>query len=163
MPAGDVVSLMRRVRHERFAVVGHDRGSCVAMRTALDHPDAVTRLAVLDCVPIVEHLERADARFAAAWWHWFFFTQPEKPERAILADPAGWYGALAPGKATAMGERNHADHLAAISDRDTVRAMLEDYRAGLTVDRTVEDLGGRSGGRPHPIPRDVILLRCLAM
>ena len=65
--AGDVVTLMRRLGHETFAVVGHDRGSYVAMRTALDHPDAVTHLAVLDCIPIVEHLERADARFATAW------------------------------------------------------------------------------------------------
>ena len=44
--------------------------------------DAVTHLAVLDCIPIVEHLERTDARFAAAWWHWFFFAQPDKPEQA---------------------------------------------------------------------------------
>jgi haloacetate dehalogenase len=64
--AGDVVALMRRLGHERFAVVGHDRGGYVALRTALDHPCAVTHLAVLDCIPIVEHLERADARFAAA-------------------------------------------------------------------------------------------------
>jgi haloacetate dehalogenase len=67
--AGDVVALMRRLGHERFAVVGHDRGSYVAMRTALDHPDAVTHLAVLDSVPIAEALDRADGRFASAWWH----------------------------------------------------------------------------------------------
>jgi haloacetate dehalogenase len=64
--AGDVVALMRGLGHERFAVVGHDRGSYVALRTALDHSGAVSRLAVLDCIPIVEHLDRADARFAAA-------------------------------------------------------------------------------------------------
>lgn len=64
--AGDVVDLMAVLGHERFAGVGHDRGSDVAMRTALGHPDAVTHLAVLDCVP---HLERTDARFATAWWH----------------------------------------------------------------------------------------------
>ena len=64
--ARDVVTLMRGLGHERFAVVGHDRGSYVALRTALDSPEEVTHLAVLDCVPIVEHLDRADARFAAA-------------------------------------------------------------------------------------------------
>ena len=79
--AGDVVALMQRLGHERFAVVGHDRGSYVAFRLAMDHADAVTHLAVLDCIPIVEHLERCDARFAAAWWHWFFFAQPDKPAR----------------------------------------------------------------------------------
>jgi haloacetate dehalogenase len=145
--AGDVVTLMRRLGHESFAVVGHDRGSYVAMRTALDHPDAVTHLAVLDCIPIVEHLERADARFAAAWWHWFFFAQPDKPEQAILADPAAWYGAHAAGKVEVMGEENHADYLAAICDPDTVRAMLEDYRAGLTVDRAAEEADRAAGRR----------------
>ena len=64
--AGDVVALMRQLGHERFAVVGHDRGSYVAMRTAMDHPDVVTHLAVLDSVPIAEALDRTDARFAAA-------------------------------------------------------------------------------------------------
>ena len=153
--AGDVVGLMHRLGYERFAVVGPDRGSYVAMRTALDHPDAVTHLAVLDCIPIVEHLDRADARFAAAWWHWFFFAQPDKPERAITADPAAWYGAHAPGKLEALGAENHADYLAAISDPDTVRAMLEDYRAGLTVDRADEE-ADRAAGRRVACPTLVL-------
>jgi haloacetate dehalogenase len=153
--AGDVVALMARLGHGPFAVVGHDRGSYVALRTAMDHPDVVTRLAVLDCIPIVEHLERADARFAAAWWHWFFFAQPDKPERAILADPAAWYGAHAPGKVEALGAENHADYLAAIHDPDTVRAMLEDYRAGLTVDRAAEE-SDRAAGRRVTCPTLVL-------
>ena len=83
---------MRALGHERFAVVGHDRGGYVALRLALDHPDAVRALAVLDGVPIVEALARCDARFATAWWHWFFFAQPDKPaERVISADPDAWY------------------------------------------------------------------------
>jgi haloacetate dehalogenase len=153
--AGDVVTLMRHLGHERFAVVGHDRGSYVALRTALDHRDAVTHLAVLDCIPIVEHLDRTDARFAAAWWHWFFFAQPDKPEQAITADPEAWYGSLAPGKAAAMGEENHADHLAAIRNPETVRAMLEDYRAGLTVDRAAEE-ADRAAGRRVTCPTLVL-------
>ena len=153
--ARDVVALMRGLGHERFAVVGHDRGSYVALRPVLDHPGAVTHLAVLDCVPIVEHLDRADARFAAAWWHWFFFAQPEKPERAIDADPDAWYGALAPGKARAMGEENHSDFRRAIHDPDTVRAMLEDYRAGLGVDRAAEE-ADRAAGRRVSCPTLVL-------
>jgi haloacetate dehalogenase len=153
--AADVRTLMAKLGHERFAVAGHDRGCYVAMRTALDHPDAVTHLAVLDCIPIVEHLDRADARFATAWWHWFFFARPEKPERAILADPAAWYGSLTPGKAEAMGEENHADHLAAISDPATVTAMLEDYRAGLAVDRAAEE-ADRAAGRRIACPTLVL-------
>jgi haloacetate dehalogenase len=153
--AGDVVALMRSMGHTRFAVVGHDRGSYVALRTALDHPAAVTHLAALDCIPIVEHLERADARFAAAWWHWFFFAQPDKPERAISADPEGWYGSLAPGRAEAMGKENHADHLAAIRDPATVHAMVEDYRAGLGVDRAAEE-ADRAAGRRVTCPTLVL-------
>jgi haloacetate dehalogenase len=145
--AGDVVALMRALGHGRFAVVGHDRGSYVAMRTAMDHPELVSHLAVLDSIPIAEALGRMDARFATAWWHWFFFAQPEKPERAIAADPAAWYGALAPGKAEVMGEENHADHLAAIGDPETVRAMLEDYRAGLGIDRAADEADRRAGRR----------------
>jgi haloacetate dehalogenase len=153
--AGDVVTLMRGLGHDRFAVVGHDRGSYVAFRLAMDHPDAVTHLAVLDCLPIVEHLDRTDARFAAAWWHWFFFAQPDKPERAINADPIAWYGADAPGRREAMGEENHADYLAAITDPATVRAMLEDYRAGLGVDRAAEE-ADRAAGRRVDCPTLVL-------
>ena len=101
--AGDVVALMRRLGHERFAVVGHDRGSYVAMRMAMDHPDAVTHLAVLDCLPIVEHLERTDARFATAWWHWFFFAQPDKPERAITRRPRRLVRRRGPGQGRGDG------------------------------------------------------------
>jgi haloacetate dehalogenase len=153
--AGDVVTLMRELGHERFAVVGHDRGSYVALRLALDHPDAVTHLAVVDCIPIVEHLDRADARFATAWWHWFFFAQQDLPEQAIGAEPEAWYGAHAPGRVEAMGAENHADFLAAIRDPGTVRAMLEDYRAGLTVDREHEE-ADRAAGRRVTCPTLVL-------
>ena len=77
--AGDLVRLMDHLGHPRFALAGHDRGSYVALRLALDHPDRVSRLALLDCIPISEHLSRMDARFAISWWHWFFFAQPDTP------------------------------------------------------------------------------------
>jgi haloacetate dehalogenase len=149
--AADVLALMRRLDHERFAVVGHDRGSYVAMRLALDAPEAVSHLAVLDSVPIGEALVRADARFAAAWWHWFFFAQPDKPERAILADPDAWYG----GDAERMGVDNYADYRRAIHDPATVAAMLEDYRAGVGVDRAADD-ADRAAGRRITSPTLVV-------
>src|SRR4028119_16587 len=101
------------------------------MRLALDEAAAVTQLVVLDSVPIVEALERADATFATAWWHWFFFAQPDKPERAILADPLAWYQS----DPVAMGAENYADWRAAVHDPAVVRAMLEGYRAGPGRDR----------------------------
>jgi haloacetate dehalogenase len=152
--AGDVVTLMRGLGHDRFAVVGHDRGSYVAFRLAMDHPGVATHLAVLDSIPIAESLARADARFAAAWWHWFFFAVPEKPERAIGADPRRWYRH----DAAVMGEENHADFLRAIDDPGTVRAMLEDYRAGLGVDRA-HDEADRAAGRRVGCPTLVLWSR----
>ena len=149
--AADVLALMRRLGHERFAVVGHDRGSYVAMRLALEAPEAVSHLAVLDSVPIGEALARADARFAAAWWHWFFFAQPDKPERAILGDPDAWYG----GDAERMGVDNYADYRRAIHDPATVAAMLEDYRAGVGVDRAADD-ADRAAGRRITSPTLVV-------
>ncbi len=143
--AADVLELMRRLGYERFAIVGHDRCSYVAFRLAMDHPGAVDRLAVLDCVPIGEALARADARFAAAWWHWFFLAQPGIPERVITADPDAWYG-TGPDRAASMGEGNYTDYLAAIRDPAVVQAMVEDYRAGLGVDRAADD-ADRAAGR----------------
>jgi haloacetate dehalogenase len=143
--AADAVALMRQLGHERFAVVGHDRGAYAALRTALDHADAVTHLAVLDAVPIIEALERCNERFATLWWHWFFFAQPEAPERAINADPDRWYKNT-PEKQALMGEPAYADYRAAIHDPATVHAMLEDYRAGLGIDRE-HDAADRAAGR----------------
>ncbi len=144
--AEDVVLLMAHLGHERFAVVGHDRGSYVAFRLAMDHPAVVSRLALVDCVPIGEALARADARFAASWWHWFFFAQPDKPERAILGDPDAWYGA-GPELEARMGPENYADWYAAIHRPEVVTAMLEDYRAGLGPDRATDDQDKASGRR----------------
>ena len=142
--ARDVLALMRALGHERFAVVGHDRGAYVALRTALDHPAAVERLAVLDAVPIAEALARCDAGFAASWWHWFFFGQAEKPaERVISSDPDAWYTA----GPEQMGEEAYADYRRAIHDPETVHAMMEDYRAGLGIDRAHDEADLRAGRR----------------
>lgn len=151
--AGDVLSLMRGLGHDRFAVVGHDRGSYVAYRLALDAPGAVTHLVALDSVPIGEALARADARFAAAWWHWFFLAQPDLPERVIGADPDAWYRTGE--TAGTMGAGNHADFLAAVHDPATVHAMVEDYRAGLGVDRAADE-ADRAAGRRISCPTLVL-------
>ena len=146
--AGDMLALMRALGFERFAVAGHDRGAYVAHRLAVDAPEAVTRLAVLDSIPIVEALERCDARFAAEWWHWWFFGQTGKPaEDWINRDPDAWYTA---GPET-MGEENHADFRRAVHDPGTVHAMVEDYRAGLGIDRE-HDEADRAAGRRVACP-----------
>ena len=145
--ANDIAGLATSLGHDRFAVVGHDRGSYVAYRTALDHPDRVTSLAVLDSVPILEALQRAGPAFAESWWHWFFFGASPHAERVVNADPLAWYRP----DADLMGAENHADMVAAITDPDTVRAMIEDYRAGLHVDRR-HDEADLSAGRQIECP-----------
>ena len=150
--ARDIVTLMDVLGHERFAVVGHDRGAYVAMRMALDHPARVTHLIALDAVPIAEALDRADARFAQAWWHWFFLGQTAKPaERVINADPDAWY-AVDPAQ---MGEEAYEDLRFALHDPKTVHAMCEDYRAGLGVDRAIDE-ADRAAGRRITCPTLVL-------
>ncbi|AGZ43629.1 alpha/beta fold hydrolase [Actinoplanes friuliensis] len=135
--AGDIVALMTELGHSRFAVAGHDRGCYVAMRLALDHPYAVSHLAVLDGVPIGEALSRAGSRFAQLWWHWFFLGQTAKPaERVINADPEAWYG---------LGDSVPPEEREAIYDPETVHAMCCDYRAGLRADREADDADWAEG------------------
>jgi haloacetate dehalogenase len=142
----DIRLLMRTLGFPRFAIAGHDRGACVAFRMALDDPEACTHLAILDAVPILDALERCDARFARAWYHWFFFAQDApRPENAILADPDAWYRTS--GGAEQMGEEAFADFERAIHDPVVVHAMLEDYRAGLGIDRDHDEADRRAGRR----------------
>ncbi|RSM72663.1 alpha/beta hydrolase [Kibdelosporangium aridum] len=150
--AEDIVAIMRELGHQRFAVVGHDRGAYVAYRAALDHPDVVTKLVVIDIVPTAEALERCDAGFAKEWWHWFFFGQTAKPaERVITADPETWYNAWTVNSPDRLGPENHADFLAAIRDPATVHAMVEDYRANLGIDR-INDEADRAVGKQITCP-----------
>ena len=145
--ADDLAALMAQLDLDQFAVVGHDRGSHVAFRLAMDHPSQVARLVIINAVPIIEALERCDARVAERWFEWFFYAQPETPERVISADPVAWYRP----DAQLMGEENHAELVDVINNPETVRAMLEDYRAGLSVDREADRadrLAGRTLGCP---------------
>src|ERR1700683_3161057 len=139
--AGDVVALMRHL--------GHDRGALVAFRTAMDHPDAVQRLAVMDGLPVIEHLERLNEAFVRTWWHWWFLGQTDKPAEAFIsADPGRWYRTPSPAE---MGADNYADVWAAFGDPAVVHGMCEDYRAGLRVDRAHEE-ADRAAGRKIQCP-----------
>ncbi|HEX3197248.1 MAG TPA: alpha/beta hydrolase [Propionibacteriaceae bacterium] len=140
--ADDLAKLMTQLGHDQFAVIGHDRGSHVAFRLAMDHPSHVSRLVIINAVPIIEALERWDARVAERWFDWFFYAQPELPERVISADPMAWYRP----DSERMGTENYAEVVEAINDPETVRAMLEDYRAALSVDREA-DRADRLAGR----------------
>jgi haloacetate dehalogenase len=141
--ATDLGNVMRILGHDQFNLAGHDRGGAVALRLALDQPNRVRCLAALDCIPISEHLRRADAAFATAWWHWFFLAQPEIPERVINADPDSWYQ----GDRDVMGGENYDEWRSAMRNPTVVRAMLEDYRAGLSIDCDDEEADRIAGRR----------------
>lgn len=148
--ANDVLALMRNLGYDTFAAVGHDRGTYVAFRLAMDHPQAVSRLVALDGVPIGDALARCDAAFATAWWHWFFLGNPASGAHEIIsANTEAWYGRH--GKQDSMGSESLADFQNAVSDPTTVLAMCEDYRAGLTVDRA-HDEADRDAGRRLQCP-----------
>lgn len=137
--AEDQVAVMRELGHERFAVVGHDRGARVAHRMALDHPSRVERLALLDILPTAYVYGHVDRRVATAYYHWFFFIQPfDLPERLIAADPA-WYlsrllGGWGPGGGRFFEPDALAEYTRCFADPDVRHAMMEDYRAAASVD-----------------------------
>ena len=143
-----LVEVMKRLGHPAFFVAGHDRGSLVAFRMAMDHPALVRKLIVMDGLPVVEHLERADWTFARDWYHWFFFAQPKKPERAILADPLAWYDALRPDQ---MGRDAYDELVPLIHDPTVIYGMVEDYRAGIRIDHR-HDREDRDAGRKVRCP-----------
>jgi haloacetate dehalogenase len=92
---------------------------------------------VMDGLPVIEHLERLNEQFVRTWWHWWFLGQTDKPaERVINVDPDAWYRTPPPAE---MGEANHADLWAALRNPAVVHGMCEDYRAGLSIDRTHEE------------------------
>jgi haloacetate dehalogenase len=147
--ARDCVAVMRGLGHERFAVVGHDRGGRVAYRLALDHPERVTALAVLDILPTLEHFERTDQAFAMGYFHWFFLAQAHPlPERLIGADPDTFY--LRQGRERFAPEAL-AEYRRCFHDPATIHAMCEDYRAGATLDCAI-DAADREAGRRIACP-----------
>jgi haloacetate dehalogenase len=150
--ARDALALMRALGFERFAVIGHDRGGRVGHRLALDAPDAVERLAVLDIAPTLHMYEQTTMEFARAYYHWFFLIQPEPlPERLIGAEPEfflrekmrRWSAGRWP-----FDEAAFAEYLRCFVP-DTIHASCEDYRAAASIDlehdRADRDAGRRIG------------------
>ncbi|TCQ99096.1 alpha/beta hydrolase [Neorhizobium sp. JUb45] len=137
--AADQVELMLMLGYDRFFLVGHDRGGRVAHRLALDHPDAVKRIAVLDIAPTATMYASTDRDFATGYYHWFFLIQPASlPETLIAADPdfylrsklAAW------GKSgmEVYSEEALAEYCEAFREPACLSATCEDYRAAATID-----------------------------
>jgi haloacetate dehalogenase len=151
--AADVVAAMAALGHDHFCVGAHDRGARVAHRMALDHPQAVIRLATLDIAPTREMYAGTTDAFARAYWHWFFLIQPAPfPERMIGADPeAYWLKKCGSGSAgmTPFDPAALAEYLRCFADPATIHASCEDYRAAATIDIAHDDAdGGRKLEQP---------------
>jgi haloacetate dehalogenase len=135
--AADQLEVMRQLGFDRFAVAAHDRGARVALRMALDHPEAVARLALLDIVPTATIYRTVDQRHAMTVWRYFFLTQPvDLPERLIGRDPFFYLRwtlnewCATPG---ALVDEAVAEYQRCFTDA-TIHATCEDYRAGATID-----------------------------
>jgi len=136
--AGDMRRLMIHLGHRRFCVLAHDRGARVAHRLALDSPETVSGMALLDIAPTREMYAQTTASFARTYWHWFFLIQPAPlPERMIGADPRGYWlrhcgagsAGLRPFAPDAMEE-----YLRAFENPAAIHASCEDYRAAASID-----------------------------
>jgi haloacetate dehalogenase len=137
--AGDQIGLMRQLGYERFHVVGHDRGGRTGHRMALDHPDKVATLTVMDIVPTYAMFMDTDRKVASAYWHWYFLQQPEPfPERLIGADPDFFYETCLFGWGAASAADFCADMLADYRrcwrDPEMIHGSCSDYRAAATID-----------------------------
>jgi haloacetate dehalogenase len=153
--AEDQVEAMWELGHERFFVAGHDRGGRVAYRLALDHPDRVLKLAVLDIAPTLEMFERMNAKSALSAYHWLFLAQPfDLPERMIGADPdfyLEWTMRSWLARGASLAPDVIEDYRRAFRDTSVIHAACEDYRAGATIDCEI-DRADRDAGRRIACP-----------
>lgn len=136
--AREQVEVMRLLGYDRFAVVGHDRGARCAYRMALDHPDTVTRLAVLDIVPTGDAFGQADMAFSLGFWLWSFLAAPEPvPERLVGQAPQVIVDYMLDSLSEvpdAFPAAVRAEYVAKLSAPDTIHAICEQYRAAATLD-----------------------------
>jgi haloacetate dehalogenase len=134
--ARDQVAMMRQLGYERFFVAGHDRGGRCAYRLALDYPQCVLKLALLDIVPTGDAFRRADMAFGLGFWHWFFLAQPyDLPERLIGADPDYFFlRARHPASEPFFAPEALEDYARCFRNPETIHAICEDYRAAATID-----------------------------
>jgi haloacetate dehalogenase len=136
------VEVMRGLGYDRFTVIGHDRGGRCAYRMALDHPYAISRLAVLDVIPTGDAYGRADKDFGLGFWIWSFLAAPEPvPERLVEQAPDVIVDyMLSLSEATdAFPPEVRAEYVAKLSDPATIHVICEEYRAAATLDVAHDD------------------------
>lgn len=149
--AADMVAVMQSLGFATFRVLAHDRGARVAHRLALDHPQAIERMALLDIAPTLAMYEQTSDTFARAYWHWFFLIQPAPlPERLIEADPAAYVRDVM-GKRSAglapFDPRALAEYQRCLALPGAAHGICEDYRAAATIDLEHDRFDRDAGNR----------------
>jgi len=153
--AGDQVAVMRELGYEKFLVVGHDRGARVAHRLALDHPQAVQKMVLLDIAPTVAMYEQTTMEFARSYWHWFFMIQPHPfPDTLLGADPEFFirkHMSRGPQGTAIFAPEAFEEYVRCAKIPGTVHAFCEDYRASAGIDLD-HDRADRAAGRKVECP-----------
>ena len=136
--ARDQIEVMQALGHRRFAVIGHDRGGRVAHRMALDFPDALTHIAVLDIAPTATMYAQTDRIFATRYFWWFFLIQPAPlPERLIERDVEFFLRSHLAAQSRTPGVPSEAliqEYLRCYRLPGTIHGVCEDYRAAAGID-----------------------------
>lgn len=152
-----MVELMEKLGHARFAVAGHDRGGRVAYRLALDEPGRVSALAVLDIVPTGAMWAGMDMRLAMKTYHWMFLAQPHPLPETLIVPQSDFYldwtlASWTKARSLDAFDRWALDHYRAFFKApERVRSACEDYRAGATIDRLLDE-GDLAAGRQISAP-----------
>jgi haloacetate dehalogenase len=149
--AADVIELLRRLGHDRFALAGHDRGALVAFRVGLDYPDAVSHLAVLDVIPPAQMFAALRGTAGIFAFHLYLLAYPPPlPERLIGAAPEVFFGHFLDAwtkQPAAIPADVRAAYLAAARTPEAIHAVCADYRASAAVDSVHDEQDRRAGTR----------------
>lgn len=157
--AKDIYELMKKLGHEKFAVAGHDRGGLVGFRLALDYPEAVTHLLVLDVIPTVDMWESLYGIFGVFGYHQFFLAQPNDfPEKMLQAGAKTFLDYTLDNwckHPDALPTDIREEYMAAFANPESLHAMCEDYRAGAFVDGD-HDAEDKKAGKKIDIPTTIL-------
>ena len=156
--ANDQVLLMEHLTSEKFHLVGHDRGGRVGHRMALDHPDRIKKITLMDIVPTHLLLNELTQKMARSYYHWFFLSQPYPfPETLIGYNPDQYFMSNLTGLGASGLDLFSKDQLnsykKAWNNPDTIRGMCNDYRAAIDIDFFLDEA---DLGRKLAIPANIM-------
>lgn len=155
--AEDIVRVARELGHERFGLVGHDRGALVAVRAGLDHPRTIRYLGILDVLPTLDTWEVLHGVDAKVAWHLYLMAQPAGlPEKMIAAVAPEFFASFldawdTDGSTFPPEVRSHYIE----SSVSAVDSIVADYRATAGIDRETDQLD-RDAGRALTMPVAVV-------